>query len=93
MEIVGNETAVIDHQDTIGLLKRAFLYARPDHSEAAQRLTLDATIEELGIDSIAALEMSGFIEEQIDVQFPDDELVGIRSMRDLAQLVRKYEHR
>ena len=74
----------------IELLRRAFIYARPEHPEAAQRVTLDATIEELGIDSVAALEMSGFIEEQLDVQVPDEELVAIRSMRDLARIVRKY---
>lgn len=79
-----------ESQAIIDLLKRAFLYARPEHTETAQRITLDATMEELGIDSLAALEMSGFIEEQLDVQIPDDELVAIRGMRDLARIVRHY---
>lgn len=93
MELVEHEAAAQDNEVVIGLLRRAFLYAKPEHPEAAQRISLDATIEELGIHSVAALEMSGFIEEQLDVQFPDDELVAIRSMRDLAHLVRKYDRK
>jgi len=93
MDIAAVDTTVApEDQAVIGLLQRAFLYARPEHSEAAERITLDATIEELGIDSVAALEMSGFIEEQLDVQIPDEELVAIRSMRDLARIARKYGH-
>ncbi len=83
-------SAALTDQEVIGLLRQAFLYAKPEHAEAAATLTLAATIEELGIDSIAALEMSGFVEEQLDLQFPDDELVAIRSLGDLARLVRKY---
>ncbi len=74
----------------VALLKRAYQFAKPEHADAAHRLTLDSTVESLGIDSLAALEMSGFVEEELDLHFQDDELVAIRSMRDLATLMRKH---
>ena len=84
------QTAVLDDTAILDLLARAFAYAKPDQPETLKHLTLDASVEELGIESVSALEMAGFIEEELDIQFSDHELVSIRSMRDLAQLIRKY---
>lgn len=84
------QTAVLDDQAILNLLRRAFAYAKPDQPEVAKRITLEATVDELGLESVSALEMAGFIEEALDAQFSDHELVTIRSMRDLAQLIRKY---
>ena len=84
------QIAAMDDTAILGLLARAFAFAKPDHPETLKRLTLNASVEELGIESVSALEMAGFIEEELDIQFADHELVAIRSMRDLAQLIRKH---
>lgn len=93
MEQVIDKPAELDDATTLALLKKAYLFAKPEHAATVHRLTLDATIESLGIDSLAALEMSGYVEEELDLHFADDELVSIRSMRDLAQLMRKHSAR
>ncbi len=80
----------IDHDYVINLIKQAFLYALPEKKELGDRVSLDSTIKELGIQSVSALEMAGFIEEKLDVQFRDDELMGISKLRDLADLIYKY---
>jgi acyl carrier protein len=72
------------------LLRQAFRYALPDRSDAAESLRLDSTLDELGIESIAALEMTGFIEEKLDVQFQDSAIGAVRGMNDLAELIRKH---
>ena len=71
------------------VIKRALIFAKPDASEAAQRLTLQSTMDELAIESISALEMTGFIEEELGIQFADSELASIRGIPDLVYLIRK----
>lgn len=93
MDQVIDNDATLSDEAIVALLKRAYQFAKPEQAEAASRLTLDSTVESLGIDSLAALEMSGFVEEELDLHFQDDELVAIRSMRDLASLMRKHAAR
>lgn len=93
MEQVIDKPAELDDSTLLALLKKAYLFAKPEHAATVHQLTLDATVESLDIDSLAALEMSGYVEEELDVHFADDELVSIRSMRDLAQLMRKHAAR
>ena len=49
----------------------------------------DATIASLGIDSLGMLELVGEMERQLGVQIPDEQLVGIQSVRQLLDLVEK----
>lgn len=83
-------TAGISDTQIVSLLRKAFAFAKPERSEAAGQLQLESTIDELGIESVSALEMTGFIEEELDIQFHDSELVKIHGMGDLAQLIRKH---
>ncbi|WP_411888287.1 acyl carrier protein [Hydrocarboniphaga effusa] len=83
-------SAVVTDEEIVALLRKAFAFAKPDQLEAAAQLQLSSTIDELGIESVSALEMTGFIEEELDIQFHDSELVRIHGMGDLAQLIRKH---
>jgi len=49
----------------------------------------DAVIAELGIDSLGMLELVGALERELEVQVPDDELVGIQTVNQLLDLVAK----
>lgn len=49
----------------------------------------DSVIAELGIDSLGMLELVGAMERDLGVQVPDDELVGIQTVRQLLDLVEK----
>jgi acyl carrier protein len=47
----------------------------------------DAAIAELGIDSLAMLELVGTLERQLRVRVPDEKLVGLVTVRELLQVV------
>lgn len=49
----------------------------------------DATIASLGIDSLGMLELVGEMERQLGVQIPDEQLVGIQSVKQLLDLVER----
>jgi acyl carrier protein len=47
----------------------------------------DNAIAELGIDSLAMLELVGTLERQLSVRVPDEKLVGLTTVRQLLDLV------
>jgi acyl carrier protein len=62
-------------------------------SEIAEKdfshVTEDAKIAQLGIDSLGMLELVGSMERELGVQIPDEQLVGIQTVRQLLDLVEK----
>ena len=46
-----------------------------------------SAIAELGIDSLAMLELVGTLERQLRIRVPDDQLVGLTTVGDLLGLV------
>lgn len=48
-------------------------------------------IADLGIDSVALLEIFGEIEDELDVHLPDDELANVTTLRDLTRLISEHE--
>lgn len=46
-------------------------------------------IADIGLDSLAMLEVTGEMERALDVHIPDDELVGIETVSQLLDLVEK----
>jgi acyl carrier protein len=47
----------------------------------------DNAIAELGIDSLAMLELVGTLERQLSVRVPDEKLVGLITVRQLLDVV------
>jgi acyl carrier protein len=47
----------------------------------------DSVISQVGIDSLELLEVIGALEQQLSVRIPDDQLVGIQTVRQLLALV------
>ncbi|GAB4181340.1 MAG: hypothetical protein Tsb002_01230 [Wenzhouxiangellaceae bacterium] len=74
-------------QQSLDLLKRAFEYANPDKKDSWEKLDLEAPIETLGIQSITALEMAGFIEDELNHEFPDREIAKINTLKNLLDLI------
>lgn len=62
-------------------------------SEVAEReygeLTEDSLIADLGLDSLQTLEIIGQMEQELSVQIPDDELVGLEKLGQLLEIVAK----
>lgn len=75
----------LDHLD---LIKEAFQFAEPER--ATQDFSPQSTLSELGISSITALEMAGYIEEKLGIVFPDDELSQINTLAAFDQLIRRH---
>ena len=48
-----------------------------------------SVIADIGVDSLAMLEIVGEMERELNVQIPDDELVGIETVSQLLNLVEK----
>lgn len=65
--------------------KMASEIAEKDFSNAQE----EATIASLGIDSLGMLELVGEMERQLNVQIPDEQLVGIQTVKQLLDLVEK----
>ncbi|MFW6051952.1 MAG: acyl carrier protein [Myxococcota bacterium] len=49
----------------------------------------EADIASMGVDSLAMLEVVGEMERQLEIQIPDDQLVGIQTVSQLLDLVEK----
>jgi acyl carrier protein len=62
-----------------------------DTSKAAKLATIkpETEIRELGLDSVATMEMVGFLEEQLETQFSDEVMVRINTFGDLVALIEK----
>jgi aryl carrier-like protein len=74
--------------DLIKMLTDGLISVAPDRKASFQGLTLQKSIEELGLDSIAAMELVSYLEEQTGLMFPDEDLATVRTLGDLAALVR-----
>lgn len=70
------------------LLKQSLAEVAPKIAAANPELSLSMTIKELGMDSVALMEMVGVIEEEVGVEFPEERLAQIKSLADLANFIR-----
>lgn len=85
MSSAGPEAA---HTQTVALFRRAaWEVAQKDLKD----LSLEHQVSELGLDSVAMLEVIGFLEEELDVNFPDDALARVQTIRDLSSLVHQLQ--
>jgi acyl carrier protein len=50
-----------------------------------EQVTLDSNFEELGIDSMDAVEILWALENEFDVSIPDEQAKAVRSIRDMAE--------
>ncbi|MDP9169634.1 MAG: acyl carrier protein [Acidobacteriota bacterium] len=53
------------------------------------QVTIDSTFEELGIDSMDGVNIIFALENEFDINVPDDEVRNIRSVRDMVEGVRR----
>ncbi|MEU8365348.1 acyl carrier protein [Nonomuraea sp. NPDC048882] len=52
-------------------------------------LTRADDLQELGIDSIQALELIAWVEEQLGIRIPDEELVQVMTIFDLCAVIER----
>lgn len=71
-------------ENTIRMLETALGDTAPGELGS---LGLDTPIYDLGLSSMAMLELVGHLEDRLQVQFPDDCLLELQTVGDLAQLI------
>jgi acyl carrier protein len=56
---------------------------------APEKITPDSTFEELGLDSLDSVNILFALEEEFDIDIPDDDTRDIRSIRQMIEGVEK----
>jgi acyl carrier protein len=77
----------VTDDEILSLIKEALEHAAPEHAGAT--LKPESKLGEIGISSITALEIAGYIEEKLNIRLPDDELAPLNTIGELAQLIRR----
>jgi acyl carrier protein len=77
----------VTDDEILSLIKEALEHAAPEHAGAT--LKTGSTLSEIGISSITALEIAGYIEEKLNIRLPDDELAPLNTIGELVQLIRR----
>jgi acyl carrier protein len=54
-----------------------------------ERVAIDSAFEELGIDSMDAVEILFALENEFDINIPDEEVKGVRNVRQMVEGVEK----
>ena len=76
----------MDRGKLIELFKRmATEVAEKDFAD----LTEESVIADMGVDSLAMLEVVGEMERELSIQIPDDQLVGIETVAQILDVVEK----
>lgn len=78
----------MNNDEILALIQSALAEVAPNRTADFTNITFDTKIESLGLDSIATMEMVGFLEERTNNTFPDEELARVQKIGDLAGLVR-----
>ena len=79
----------MDDQEILQLIREALDEVIPDQADRFQDIHLDTAIRDLGIDSLAAMEMVGAIEDRLARSLNEDELAKIKTLGGLAALIRR----
>jgi acyl carrier protein len=54
-------------------------------------LTADDAISSLGIDSVAMLEIIGYLEDELDIHLSDESLAKVETVGDLAAVIARQQ--
>ena len=74
--------------EILRVIREAIVFAVPALEGA--ELKSEDTIGQLGISSIAVLEIVGYVEDKLGIRFPDDELAQLNTIGGLADLIRAH---
>jgi len=72
--------------DVIKLFKDAALEVS---NRKLEKLERDTVISQLGMDSVAVMELVSYFEEKLEVRMPDEELARVNTIGDLQTLIQR----
>ncbi len=70
------------------LVSAALDSVAPGWNKNDEPLDMTLKMKDLSIDSVSTMEMVGYIEEELGVTFPDEDLTQVNRLEDLAGLIR-----
>lgn len=76
---------------TLGMIREALGAVAPKRKADFASLATTQTIESLGLDSIATMEMVAKLEEATKTTFADEDLAKVQTVGDLATLVSRAQ--
>ncbi len=76
------------NEEAIEIVKAALAEINPAKAAEFGPDKLDTKIRDMGIDSVAAMEMVGVVEERLEVTFPDEDLAQLNRFSDLVNLIK-----
>ena len=72
--------------DVISLFQQAALEVSNKKLEGLSRATV---LSQLGMDSVAVMELLSFLEEKLAIRLPDEDLARVNTLGDLCNLIQK----
>ena len=75
-----------DEADILILISEAIEFVTSTQVTLAPE-SLDRGMADIGLDSVTSLEVIGRIEDRLGVDFPEDRLARVRTVRDLVALI------
>ncbi len=75
--------------NALDLIKQAILEVDPTKAAKLATVRPEQEIRELGMVSVATMEMVGYLEEKLETQFSDEVMVRINTFGDLIALIEK----
>lgn len=79
--------------DAMTLIKAAITAVDTTKTPKLAAVKPETEIRDLGLDSVATMEMVGYLEEKLETQFSDEVMVRINTFGDLVALVEKHQAR
>jgi acyl carrier protein len=75
--------------EAIEMIKAAITAVDTSKASRLAMVRPETEIRELGLDSVATMEMVGYLEERLETQFSDEVMVRINTFGDLVALIEK----
>jgi acyl carrier protein len=90
-EMIPN-AGVTPHQPEDDLTPRILRIIAETQRKDPSQVTIDSSFEELGIDSMDGVNIVFALENEFNINVPDEEVKNIRSVRDMVEGVRRLIH-
>jgi acyl carrier protein len=74
--------------DIVSLFAKAAFEA---NGKTFDKLENSTVIASLGMDSVTVMELIGFLEEQLGLRLPDEELAKVQTLADLGALIQRTQ--
>ena len=77
----------MNNEQAAALVREAISEVAPSRAGDFETVDLNTKIRDMGIDSVAAMEMVGVVEERLEITFPDEDLAQLNRFSDLVDLI------